>query len=589
MMRYGAEEMEGKAYSAVTIQRMAHYLRGDFTRLAIAAVMVILSSLLTLAGPFLIKFAIDDGIAGARPEVLAIAAGAYPVTLFAIWLFTYVQVRIVSQIGQRLLGRLRLDLFIHLQRLSPEFFAKRQIGNLMSRVVNDIDVLSDAISVGVLQIFGDGLVLITICVAMLLLDPGLAVLVFLTFPMTYLAARIYGVRAQRILRKSREAEADVNAELQESVVGVRIAQSFAREDRNIAKFHEINNRNFDAMMRASVVSYVLTPTVEIFRGIAIGIIVVYGGWRAIEGDLTVGVIVAFLTYVNRFFEPIRELSRWFHLLQASMVAGDRVLELLDEPVTVADRPGAVEATRIDGRVEFDGASFEYIPDRPVLNGVSFVIEPGQMVALVGPTGAGKTTIASLLTRFYDVSSGRILVDGRDVRDYQQVSLRRHMAVVLQDPFLFSGTVRDNIVFGRPTATMAEVEVAARAVGADVFLAKLENGYDTEVEERGGRLSIGQRQQIAFARAIIADPRILILDEATANIDVQTELRLQSAVARVLEGRTSLVVAHRLSTVRRADLILVLEDGRITQRGRHDELISQPGLYRDLYSLQAQVA
>ena len=354
MMRYGAEEMEGKAYSAVTIQRMAHYLRGDFTRLAIAAVMVILSSLLTLAGPFLIKFAIDDGIAGARPEVLAIAAGAYPVTLFAIWLFTYVQVRIVSQIGQRLLGRLRLDLFIHLQRLSPEFFAKRQIGNLMSRVVNDIDVLSDAISVGVLQIFGDGLVLITICVAMLLLDPGLAVLVFLTFPMTYLAARIYGVRAQRILRKSREAEADVNAELQESVVGVRIAQSFAREDRNIAKFHEINNRNFDAMMRANVVSYVLTPTVEIFRGIAIGIIVVYGGWRAIEGDLTVGVIVAFLTYVNRFFEPIRELSRWFHLLQASMVAGDRVFELLDEPVTVADRPGAVEAARIKGKVEFDG-------------------------------------------------------------------------------------------------------------------------------------------------------------------------------------------------------------------------------------------
>lgn len=588
-MRYGAEELEGKAYSAVTIRRMAQYLRGDFTRLGIAAAMVILSSLLTLAGPFLIKLAIDDGIAGARTEVLAIAAVAYSASLFAIWLFTYIQVRIVSQVGQRLLGRLRLDLFRHLQRLSPEFFAKRQVGNLMSRVVNDIDVLSDALSVGVLQIFGDGLVLITICVAMLLLDPGLAALVFLTFPVTYLAAKIYGDRAQLVLRKSREAEADVNAELQESVVGVRIAQSFAREDRNIANFHEINNRNFHAMMRASVVSYVLTPTVEIFRGIAIGIIVLYGGWRAIEGDLTVGIIVAFLTYVNRFFEPIRELSRWFHLLQASMVAGERVFELLDEPVTVADRTDAVEANRIEGRVEFDKACFEYIPGRPVLNEVSFAIEPGQMVALVGPTGAGKTTIASLLTRFYDVSGGRIMVDELDIRDYQQRSLRRHMAVVLQDPFLFSGTVKDNITFGRPAATMVEVEAAAQAVGADVFISKLENGYETEVEERGGRLSIGQRQQIAFARALIADPKILILDEATANIDVQTELRLQSAVARLLEGRTSLVIAHRLSTVRRADLILVMEDGRITQRGRHEELIAQPGLYRDLYSLQAQVA
>ena len=333
----------------------------------------------------------------------------------------------------------------------------------------------------------------------------------------------------------------------------------------------------------------LTPAVEMLRAVSIAMIVLYGGWRVIDGATTVGVLVAFLTYVNRFFEPIRQLSQWFNMLQASMVAGERVFELLDEPVTVVDRPDAVEALALDGRIEFADVSFEYEVDRPILDHISFTIEPGQTVALVGPTGAGKTTIASLLSRFYDVGAGQLKVDGRDVRGYQQRSLRRQMAVVLQEPFLFSGTVRENLTFGRTSATQAEVEAAAAAVGADLFIADLENRYETEVDERGVRLSLGQRQLVAFARALLADPKILILDEATANIDVQSELRLQEAIAKLLKGRTALVIAHRLSTIRRADLILVLDQGRIVQRGRHDDLIAEAGLYRELYSLQAQVA
>ena len=589
MMHWGAAGLEGKAYSSVTVKRLAGYLHRDVPQLILAGVMVVFSAALMLAGPYLIKIAIDDGISQNRVDVLTIATILYPATLVGVWLLTYGQTRLVSGIGQRLLGKLRLDMFVHLQRLPTGFFTKRQVGSLMSRVINDISILNEFISVGALQILADVLLLIAIAIVMLVLDPGLALMIFLTFPVTFIAARIYAVKAHHAFRQSRQAVAEVNASLQENIAGVRVAQSFAREDRNIAQFGKINDRNFNAAMRAGVLAASLTPAVEILRAVCMVLIVVYGGWRAIDGVTTVGVLVAFLTYVNRFFEPIRQLSQWFNMLQASMVAGERVFELLDEPVTVIDTPDAIEADSLQGRVEFADVSFEYEANRPVLEQISFTIEPGQTVALVGPTGAGKTTIASLLSRFYDAGAGQVKVDGRDVREYQQRSLRRQMAVVLQEPFLFSGTVEDNLLFGRPSATSGEVGAAAAAVGADQFIAHLDKQYETEVDERGVRLSLGQRQLVAFARALLADPKILILDEATANIDVQSELRLQEAIATLLKGRTALVIAHRLSTIRRADLILVLDQGRIVQRGRHDDLIVEPGLYQQLYSLQAQVA
>jgi len=570
---------------AATARRLLGELRPYGRSLVMAFALVVVGALSQAGGPWLIGRAIDRNILGNDPTglygTMALLFGVYVTGTLA----TRGQIRQVGSVGQRVLASMRERIFERLQHLPLRYFDRHPVGDLMSRVTNDVDTLNQLLSQGITQLLGSLFSLIGIVVAMLILDWRLALVCFAIIPVMLLTNVFFARRARRAFRTTRETVGDVTAGLQEEIIGVREAQAFNRTAANIERFRERNAANRAANVQAVAITSAFAPAIDVLSTLATAVVIGYGGYLVLTGTLTVGLLTAFLIYVQQFFRPIQLASQVYTQGQAALAGAERIYNILDEESEPPDPPGARELGEIEGRIEFEDVTFAYDPGRPVLHDVSFDVEPGQTVALVGPTGAGKTTIANLIPRFYDATSGSVRVDGFDLREVERRSLRRRIASVLQEPFLFSGTVAENIRYGRLNATQEEIEAAARAVSAHDFIAALPQGYDTRLGTGGGTLSGGQRQLVSFARAVLADPRILILDEATSNIDTRTEALIQEALGTLLRGRTSVVIAHRLSTIRNADMILVVESGRVVERGTHASLLSSGGLYADLYRRQ----
>ncbi len=518
------------------------------------------------------------------------------VSAVLVWVMTYVQTYLVGWVGQRALADLRLRIFTHLQTLPIGFYESRPAGVLISRMTNDVEALDSLVTDSVVTLFQSGLTLIGTIGILLYLDVKLALITFLVLPLLVAGSLWFRIISAGAFRRTRETIGAITSYLQETLSGVRVVRSFAQEDVHEATFAELNEDNRDANMTTVRLNAAYFPTVEMLSGVAVAAIVLYGGLQAINGHITVGTVVAFVAALSNLFEPIQQLSQLYATYQSGMAALEKIFQLLDVRPDLEDRPDALELGRISGELTFQDVSFGYAPRaRSGKNGdgsppamelalehVDLTIPPGETVALVGATGAGKSTMAKLVARFYDPTAGRVLVDGHDLRDISSHSLRSQMGIVPQEAFLFSGTVGENIAFGRPDADEHQIRAAAAAVGAEEFISELPQGYDTEVGERGAQLSAGQRQLLAFARALIADPRILVLDEATSNVDLHSEARIEEGLKRLLEGRTAIVIAHRLSTIRQAGRIVVLEHGEIAEQGTHDELIDAEGRYYELY-------
>jgi ATP-binding cassette subfamily B multidrug efflux pump len=568
-----------------TARRLLGELRPYSRSLLLVFALVVVGALSQAGGPWLIGRAIDRYILGDDParlfRTMALLFGVYVAGTLA----TRGQIRQVGSVGQRVLASMRERIFERLQRLPLRYFDRHPVGDLMSRVTNDVDTLNQLLSQGITQLLGSLFSLIGIVVAMLILDWRLALVSFAIIPVMLLTNVFFARRARRAFRTTRVTVGDVTAGLQEEIIGVREAQAFNRTAANIERFRERNAANRAANVQAVAITSAFAPAIDVLSTLATAVVIGYGGYLVLTGTLTVGLLTAFLIYVQQFFRPILLASQVYTQGQAALAGAERIYNILDEEPEPPDPPGAGKLGEIEGRIQFEDVTFAYDPGRSVLHDVSFNIEPGQTVALVGPTGAGKTTIANLIPRFYDATGGSIRVDGFDVREVERRSLRRRIASVLQEPFLFSGTVAENIRYGRLDATQEEIEAAARAVSAHHFITALPHGYDTQLGTGGGTLSGGQRQLVSFARAVLADPRILILDEATSNIDTRTEALIQTALRTLLRGRTSVVIAHRLSTIRNADVILVVESGRVVERGTHASLLASDGLYADLYRRQ----
>ena len=591
-MMLGGMGDDTRAYDHRIARRLLAYLLPHRRQLAVVLVLVVLAAGAANAGPLLLKIGIDDAICGGvqacddpslgNGGLLAIVGMVYIGTLGLMWALNYFQVLLTAAIGQASLRQLRNDMFAKLQRLSLSYFSRHPLGAVMSRITNDVDVISEFVTLGVTSLVGDVVMLVIIVGMMFGLDWRLALVSLAVMPLMWLASRVFSNWARNAFRQVRSTVGDVYGNLQESIDGVRTAQSFVREDRNAAAFEQTNRQNVDASVRAGAIVSAFIPVVDTISALATALVIVVGGMFVINGEMGIGTLVAFIALIARFFTPIQQLTRFYNQLQSTMAAGEKIFELLDEPLDVEDRSDAKALPRIQGRVEFDNVTFGY-NGTDVLHDISFDVAPGQRVALVGPTGAGKTTTVNLLARFYEAGRGQIRIDGVPLDSVTQDSLRGQMGIVPQDSYLFSGTIRENIAFARPYATDEEVVRAAEAVGAHEFIERMPEGYDTDVRERGARLSVGQRQLICFARALLADPRLLILDEATSSVDAHTEQIIQRGLDRLMAGRTSFVIAHRLATVRGADLILVFQDGQIVERGGHDELLEAGGLYYQLYT------
>jgi len=496
----------------------------------------------------------------------------------------------MSWTGQKILYSMRKKVFLHLQDLGLDFYDKLQAGRIMSRVVNDVEGVNQLLSGGTLMLLSDCVTIFGIVYVMLKMNRSLALITFVTIPFIFLTIFLLQGRLTKAYHKTRRRLADITANLQESISGMKITQAFSREDVNADKFSDTNQQNFQAQMDAARLQALFFPLVDVIGTAGVALVYYYGGLRMsiMDTAVTIGTVTAFVNYVNRFFWPIRNLVEVWNLMLQAAVSSERVFEVLDTEPNVADKPDAAVLGKIEGHVQFDDVTFGYDPALPVLHRVNVEAKPDETIALVGPTGAGKSSVINLLCRFYDVQGGSIRVDGRDIRDVTIQSLRQNLGIVLQDTVIFSGTIRENIRYGRLDATDEEVEEAAKTVGAHEFIMRQQDGYETQVRERGSRLSVGQRQMLAFARALLANPRILILDEATSSVDAYTELQIQRALEKLLKGRTSIVIAHRLSTIRNADRIYVIDQGLVKEVGNHDELIEKDGLYKSLYDKQFTV-
>jgi ABC-type multidrug transport system fused ATPase/permease subunit len=541
-----------------------------------------------LAPPYLAGLAVDEGIVAGDVSALDLIVVAFIVISVLYAAATYLQTYLVGWVGTRALQDLRERVFVHLQAMSIGFFTRRSPGVLISRMTNDIEALNQLVTSGVVTMFSSTLTLVGVVIILLLLDVQLALVTFLTFPLIAIASIAFRILSHGAYRLTRERIAAITAYLQESLSGVRVVRSFGQEPRHLSAMTELNEANREANMRTVYLNASYFPAVELLAAVGTAAILLYGGTQAVDDKIQIGVIVAFVGYLATFFEPIQQLSQLYTTYQQGMAALDKIFDLLDTSPDMVDAAGAIDPGEIRGEISMEGVSFSYSDqERPpedswALRDVDLHVPPGQTLALVGATGAGKSTFAKLVARFYDPQQGTVSVDGHDLRTVRQRALRAQLGIVPQEGFLFSGSVRENIAFGRPGASLEEIEEAAATVGASGFIAALPEGIETEIGERGVQLSAGQRQLVAFARALLAEPRILILDEATSNVDVRTERTIERGLERLLAGRTAIVIAHRLSTIRRAGKIVVMEDGRIAEQGAHDELIEAGGPYSKLY-------
>jgi ATP-binding cassette subfamily B multidrug efflux pump len=588
------DDIIGKAYDARIMRRLFTYVRPYLWLSLLALLLLLLVSLIDLVGPALTYYGIDHFIA---PQVtslsksqrglgLLLVASVYLVVLILGFILRYSHVLLLSIIGQRIMFDMRSQMFEHFQRLSLSYFDHNPVGRLMTRLTNDVDSLNEMFTSGAISILGDVLTLIGVTIALLIINWQLALVTFVVIPPLLLVASYFRVAMRDNFRAIRVRLARINAYLAENVAGMSVVQLFNREQRNFEQFDVLNRDYLQQSIRSLRYFIMFSSITNFLSAVAIALIIWYGGGRVLIGALTIGALVAYLQYVDRFFLPVRDLAEKYNILQSAMASSERIFKVLDEPISVQDSADPKALGSVQGEIEFRDVWFAYNPGDWVLKGISFKIRPGERVAFVGATGAGKTSIISLMSRFYDVQKGAILVDGIDVRDVRQKDLRKHIGAVLQDPFIFSGTIASNIRMHEPQISDETMRKAAEYVNAARFIEKLPHTYDEEVRERGAGLSVGQKQLLAFARAVAFNPEILlILDEATSSVDTETEVLIQDALNKLMTNRTSIVIAHRLSTIRDVDRIIVMHRGRIVEEGSHEELLNRQGVYRKLYEFQ----